>query len=132
MTRLLAETAARKPGSPALVDEAGTTTWGALQERTNRLIHALRAAGLRAGDTVALLSGNRREYFEVMSAGLHAGFFVVPVNWHWVARELAYVLDNSDAVALIVDHRFLPVAPEVLQSRERVLCMVRGAVEAGA
>ena len=91
MARLLAETAARKPGAPALVDEVGTTTWAALQERTNRLINALRAAGLRAGDTVALLSGNRREYFEVMSAGLHAGLFVVPVNWHWVARELAYV-----------------------------------------
>jgi len=107
MARLLAETAARKPGAPALVDETGTTTWASLQERTNRLINALRAAGLRAGDTVALLSGNRREYFEVMSAGLHAGFFVVPVNWHWVARELAYVIDNSDAVALIVDDRLL-------------------------
>src|SRR5262249_12901025 len=104
--RLLADTAARKPGAPALVDEAGTTSWAALQERTNRLIDALRASGLRAGDTVALLSGNRREYFEVMSAGVHAGVFVVPVNWHWVARELAYVLDTSDSVALIktVDH----------------------------
>src|SRR5262249_50784117 len=113
---------------PALVDEAGTTTWGALQERTNRLIHALRAAGLRAGDTVALLSGNRREYFEVMSAGLHAGFFVVPVNWHWGARELAYVLDNSDAGALIVDDRFLPVAQEALRAPESACCRLRVAM----
>jgi long-chain acyl-CoA synthetase len=128
MVRLLAETAARKPGAPALVDETGTTTWASLQERTNRLIHALRAAGLRPGDTVALLTGNRREYFEVMSAGLHAGLFVVPVNWHWVARELAYVLDNSDAVALIVDDRFLPVAQEALGAPESARCRLRVAM----
>ena len=34
----------------------------------------------------------------------------MPVNWHWVARELAYVIDNSDAVALVADERFLDVA----------------------
>src|SRR5215467_2029314 len=118
MARLLAATAARKPGAPALVDETGTTTWASLQARTNRLIHALRAAGLRAGDTIALLSGNRREYFEVMAAGMHAGLFVVPVNWHWVARELAYVVDNSDAAALIVDDRFLEVAREAVRAPE--------------
>src|SRR5262245_10392305 len=128
MARLLAEIAARKPGAPGLVDEAGTTTWASLQVRTNRLIDALRTAGLRPGDTVALLTGNRREYFEVMSAGLHAGLFVVPVNWHWVARELAYVLDNSDAVALIVDDRFLPVAQEALRAPESARCRLRVAM----
>jgi long-chain acyl-CoA synthetase len=128
MARLLAETAARKPGAPALVDETGTTTWASLQDRTNRLINALRTAGLRAGDTVALLTGNRREYFEVMTAGLHAGLFVVPVNWHWVARELAYVIDNSDAVALIADDRFLPVAAEALRSPETARCRLRMAM----
>src|SRR5262249_38230648 len=119
---------ARKPGAAALIDETGATTWAALQERTNRLINALGAAGLRAGDTVALLSGNRREYFEVMSAGLHAGLFIVPVNWHWVARELAYVIDTSDAGALLVDDRFLPIATEALRAPESVRCRLRVAM----
>jgi long-chain acyl-CoA synthetase len=128
MARLFAETAARRPDDPALVDERGTTTWRALDERTNRLIHALRAAGLRAGDTIALLAGNRREYFEVMGAGMHAGLFVVPVNWHWVARELAYVVDNSDAVALVADDRFLGVAREAAGAPEFARCRLRVAM----
>src|SRR5262245_10489651 len=107
MARLFADTAGRRPDAPALIDETGTTTWTDLNERTNRLIQALRDAGLRVGDTVALLAGNQREHFEVMAAGMHAGFFVVPVNWHWVPRELAYVVDNSDAAALIAGDRFL-------------------------
>jgi long-chain acyl-CoA synthetase len=128
MARVFADTATRKPASPALVDEAGTTTWASLDERTNRLINALHAAGLRAGDTIALLSGNRREYFEVMAAGMHAGLFVVPVNWHWVARELAYVVDNSDADALIVDDRFLAVATEAVRTPEAGRCRLRVAM----
>ena len=61
MATLLAKIAERKPETPALVDERGETTWAAFDERVNRLIHGLRAAGLAVGDTIALLSGNRRE-----------------------------------------------------------------------
>ena len=125
MARLFAGTADARPDSAALVDEYGETTWAALNARSNRLIHAFRAAGLRAGDTVALLSSNRREYFEVMAAGTHAGFFVVPVNWHWVARELAYVIDNSDAVALVADERFLDVATAAAGTPELARCTLR-------
>ena len=36
------------------------------------------------------------------------------MNWHWVADELAYVLDDADAKALLVGHRFLEIAEEAL------------------
>ena len=71
MARLFAGTADARPDSAALIDERGTTTWRRSTSARNRLIHAFRAAGLQAGDTVALLGSNRREYFEVMAAGMH-------------------------------------------------------------
>jgi long-chain acyl-CoA synthetase len=122
MARAFAQTVAGRPDANALVDERGATTWKTFDERVNRLIHALRAAGLGAGDTVALLTGNRRETFEVLAACAHAGLTVVPVNWHWVGRELAYVIDNSDAAALVVDDRFLPIAQEALKSADCARC----------
>ena len=128
MARMFVDTAAERPDAPALIDDRGSTTWAALSRRTNQLVHALRAAGLAPGDTVALLSGNRREYFEVMAAGMHAGLFVVPVNWHWVARELAYVIDNADAAALIVDDAFLRVAEEAVRAPETARCRLRVAM----
>jgi len=111
----IAAVAARKPDdAPALIDERGTTTWRELDERVNRLINALRAAGLATGDTVAVMSGNRRESYELLGAAGHAGWTQVPVNWHWVADELAYVLDNSDARALFVEAPYLDVARDAL------------------
>src|SRR4029450_4144921 len=59
---------------------------------------------------------------------MHAGLYVVPVNWHWVARELAYVVDNSDAVALIADDRFLDVAREATPAPEFARCGLRVAM----
>ncbi|MFN8038715.1 MAG: AMP-binding protein [Acidimicrobiales bacterium] len=110
MATLLAKIAERKPDEPALVDERGKTTWAAFDERVNRLIHGLRAAGLAVGDTIALLSGNRRELFEVTLAALHGGWVVVPVNWHWTSEELAYVINDSGAKALVVDGDFVATA----------------------
>jgi long-chain acyl-CoA synthetase len=85
----------------------------------------MRSRGLRQGDTVALLCGNRREFFEVMVAVMHAGLVVVPVNWHWVADELAYVMDDSEASALVVDGRFASVAAEACRDARTGTCVNR-------
>lgn len=110
MAVLLADHRRDRPSDAALVDERGTTTWDALAERVDRLVQALRARGLREGDRVALMAGNQREAVEVALACLHGGWLLVPVNWHWVAAELAHVLDDAGAAALVVDQRWLPVA----------------------
>ena len=112
MAQLIEGFAREKGDRPALVDEAGTTTWAELDGRVNRLVHALRARGLSTGDTVAVMSPNRRELFEVFLAATHGGWVVVPVNWHWSAAELAYVLGDAGAKALVVDPRYAEVAAE--------------------
>lgn len=110
MALLIEGFAAERGDRPALIDEAGTTTWAQLDERVTRLVHALRARGLTVGDTLAVMSPNRRELFEVHLAATHGGWVVVPVNWHWSAAELAYVLGDSGSKALVVDPRYAAVA----------------------
>jgi long-chain acyl-CoA synthetase len=98
----------------ALADERGTTSWVEFNERVNRLMSALTSAGLTKTDTLAILSENRREYYECMAAATHLGLRYVPVNWHWVAEEVSYVLENSDSNALLVSDRFAGLAAEAL------------------
>jgi long-chain acyl-CoA synthetase len=45
-------------------------------------------------------------YFAAMQAGL----YFVPVNWHLVGAEVAYILADCGAAALIADERFASVA----------------------
>ena len=73
MARMTAKHAIGREDVPALIDEIGITTWGDFDRRVNRLIHGLRSAGLAPCDVFATFCGNRREFFEIMTAAAHGG-----------------------------------------------------------
>ncbi len=110
MTHFPGKITAERGQDSALVDERGETSWADFNERTNRLVHAFRSLGLQPQDVIAVYAGNCREYYEIMMAATHAGLVYVPVNWHFSAEELAYVIDNSGAKALIAEGQFLDEA----------------------
>ena len=96
--------------TPAIIDEFGSITFAEYNARSNRLVHALRALGLDVGDTVGFLCGNRHELFTASNAVTHAGITGVPINWHFAADEVAYILDDSAAKAMLVDAEHLDLA----------------------
>ena len=120
--------AERRPDAIALRDEHGACTWSELDRRANRLIHALRAAGLRAGDTVALFAGNGRATFELMVAAHHAGLRYVPVNWHFTADELAHVLQDARPAALFTDTEHAGTAVRALAQVPKACAALRTCV----
>jgi long-chain acyl-CoA synthetase len=90
----------------ALVMADGTSiTYGELDRRSTRLAHALRARGLRAGGTLAIVMENRVEWAEAMWAGMRSGVHVAPLNSHLTAGELSYLLADSGAAAVITSER---------------------------
>jgi long-chain acyl-CoA synthetase len=98
---------------PALVDETGSTSWSELDSRVNRLMHFLRAQGVQPGERVAMLAGNCRENYEVFLAVAHLGVMVVPINWHFAAEEVEYVVENSSSRLLFLDPEFAAAATGV-------------------
>jgi long-chain acyl-CoA synthetase len=114
MAMLLEDLRAGRGDDPAVIDAEGCTTWAELDERVNRLVHHLRAAGVEPGDRVALLAGNRREIEEVLLACAHAGWLTVPINWHFAPDEVAYVLEDSAATALVVDGEHAQLAADAI------------------
>ena len=78
------------------------------------------------GPTVRWATGSpcswstERDDFTVAWGVRRAGLRGVPVNWHLTAAEVAYMVDNSDAVALIVSAGLIDVAEEVRKSNDRL------------
>ena len=114
MAVLTREAASARGDELALADDDDTRTWAQLDIRVNRLVHALRDAVLGSGDTISVVSGNRNEWFEVALACSHAGVVFVPVSWHLVASEMAYIIEDSGSKAVLVGHRFTDVVAEAL------------------
>ncbi|RLU83104.1 acyl-CoA synthetase [Streptomyces griseocarneus] len=78
-----------------------------LHAAANRLVHALRAeARLRPGDAFAVVLPNGEEMVTAYLAATQAGFYLVPVNHHLVASEIAWIVADSGAKALIAHERF--------------------------
>jgi long-chain acyl-CoA synthetase len=98
---LIAWWAAQGPDRPALFTAYGDRTYGELNANINRLVRALRARGLKAGDSVALMCTNRPEFLETFYAAQRAGFRLTPINWHLTGEEAAYIVENCEAKAFI-------------------------------
>lgn len=95
------------PSHVALLDAAGTaTTAGELLAAVNQLTHGLRARGLAPGDAVAAVLPNSVEALQLYLACLQSGWYLVPINFHLVAPEISYIVDNSDARILVAHERF--------------------------
>ena len=56
---------------------------------------------MREGDAVAMLMENNEHMHAVMWAARRCGLYYVPINTHLTAAEAAYIVDNSDAKAII-------------------------------
>src|ERR1700723_435525 len=96
--------AAQAPGKIAAV-MAGTgdrVSYGELERRSVQLAHVLHEAGLRPGDVVALLTENSLRAFEVYWAAMRSGLYITAVNFHLSPDEVAYIVSDSGAKALIV------------------------------
>ncbi|MDK0517821.1 acyl-CoA synthetase [Streptomyces sp. ML-6] len=83
-------------------------TAGRLHTEANRMVHGLRAAGLERGDAFAVVLPNGAEFFIAYLAAVQAGFYLVPVNHHFVGPEIAWILSDSGAKVLIAHERFAP------------------------
>jgi long-chain acyl-CoA synthetase len=79
---------------------------GELLGHANQLVHALRAQGLEPGDVVATVLPNCAEMIEIYLAALQAGWYLVPINHHLVAPEIAYILKDSGAKVFVAHERF--------------------------
>ncbi|MEU8586071.1 acyl-CoA synthetase [Streptomyces sp. NPDC048664] len=85
---------------------------GRLLSAANRLVHGLRAAGLRRGDAFAVILPNGVEFLTAHLAATQAGLYLVPVNHHFVGPEIAWIVADSGAKVLITHERFAETARE--------------------
>jgi fatty-acyl-CoA synthase len=87
----------------AVMAETGESlSYAELERRSVQLAHVLHEAGLRPGDVVALLTENSLRAFEVYWAALRSGLYITAVNFRLKPDEVAYIVNDCGATALIV------------------------------
>jgi fatty-acyl-CoA synthase len=120
MADQLARWARKTPDATALRFDGAGRSYAELDERVTRLARALADRGTVAGDRVAVLALNGLEVWEAYLAGVRLGAIVVPVNFRLVADEVAYVLTDSGATALVVDGAMAALAAKAREQAPAV------------
>jgi acyl-CoA synthetase (AMP-forming)/AMP-acid ligase II len=88
----LRRNAAKFPVKVAARDRFREVTYAELNGRVNQLAHGLLSLGVRKGDGIAVLVGNRIEHLEIMFATAKIGALAIPLDIKWKALELASVV----------------------------------------
>ena len=104
---LLAANTARA-AKPAFIDDLGTLSYGALDERVRRLAAALRALGVKREERVLLLMLDGNDWPVSFLGAAYAGIVPVAVNTLLTADDYAYMLEHSRAQAVLVSGALLP------------------------
>jgi fatty-acyl-CoA synthase len=127
------------PDKECIVFRDRRLTWRQVTERTRRLANVLSGAGLGARvngrkglaghesheDHLAIYLYNGNEYLESMLGAFKARVAPINVNYRYVAEELQYLLDNSQARAIVYHSQFAPTLAEVLPELPRLSLLLQ-------
>ncbi len=112
---------AKRAAKTAFIDDEGSLSYGALEERVRRMAAALRAAGLKREERVLLLMQDCNDWPVSFLGAMYAGLVPVAVNTLLTADDYAYMLENSRAQAALVSGGLLPVLKSAMTRSEHEL-----------
>ncbi|MFD5543438.1 long-chain-fatty-acid--CoA ligase [Streptomyces sp. NPDC127079] len=101
--------AGHRPDVTAVVCEDRALTYARLHQESNRIAHALRAAGAAPGARVAYLGKESEDYYAILFACAKSGTVLVPINWRLTAPEVSHILRDSGSAVLFLEEEFAPV-----------------------
>lgn len=103
LTALVRAAADRRPGHPALLAGARTLTWAQVDGAVDAAAAGLQGLGLASGERVVLALGNSPEHVAAYFGTLRAGLVAVPVSVRTTANELAGLVADAGARAVVFD-----------------------------
>jgi len=123
---LLTKTARTFPQRLAIAYGDDEWTYQQANERINKLANALTRLGIKKGENVAILLHNCPEFLETLFACFKAGIGTVPINFRLHPKECSFIIDNSEAVAVVLGDDFRDSLYALIHEMPRVkhtLCM---------
>jgi fatty-acyl-CoA synthase len=102
-----------QPNGTALRFVGKTVTWDGLHRRVVALADALSRRRVGFGDRVMILMLNRTEFVESVLAVDSLGAIAVPLNFRLTPAEIAFLVEDCEARAMITESVLAPVATGV-------------------
>jgi acyl-CoA synthetase (AMP-forming)/AMP-acid ligase II len=117
LTDPLAMHAAANGAAPAVFESSArggaVTSFAELNTLVNKLAHGLLGLGAQPGERIVWCGQNSLEVITTIHAARKANLTAVPLSYRFTADEMAYVVGNSDATAVVIDSEQAPMLASV-------------------
>ena len=113
---LLGRNLGDRPHKVAVIDAEGRYTYAEIAARAERAGAALIGLGLDPGDRVALVLQDGVDFVTSFLGAIRVGLVPIPLNTLFPAPDLAYILSDSGARAVVVSEPLTPVVSEAIES----------------
>jgi len=90
--------------------EGRETSFSDFRNNIANLSKALRASGISKDDRIAWIGKNSDRYFTLLFGAGRAGAVTVPIGWRLAPAEMAFILKDSEAVAVVASPEFADLA----------------------
>lgn len=107
----LERSAAAHGDADAIVFGTLRMSYADLVDEVARVASGLSALGIRPGDRILLMCGNRPDYVVALYAAFRLGAIAVPVDTRLKAAEIAYIATNCEAALIVYDDRLAQEVP---------------------
>jgi fatty-acyl-CoA synthase len=112
------------PNYEAVVYESRSYTWEQVYKRCVKFASALDKLGIKTGDTVSIMAFNTPEIFEAHYSIPMVGAVINAINTRLDPTTVSYILQHSDAKALIVDRQFHDVIEKALKNVKNKITII--------
>jgi acyl-CoA synthetase (AMP-forming)/AMP-acid ligase II len=129
VSELLSRNARKYPTQEAVVTDTERVSYKRLNELVNRFASSLQSLTIKASDKVVLFMPNTLEFVISYFAVQRLGAIIVPVNAKLTQAELEYVINNSDAKAVIAHEQLFEIAKSF--TNQSLVCIKTGTAANG-
>ncbi len=109
---MIAEAASRNPDGEALVCGDERMTWREVAEKSTQIAAGFKEVGLKPGDRIAVMLGNRIEFALALFGAAHLGLVSVLLSVRQQKPEIAYVLTDCGAKLIIHEDHLVDRLPD--------------------
>ncbi len=112
---MVAEAAARNPDGEALICGRERLTWREVAQTSMQIAAGFKEIGLKPGDRIALLLGNRNEFVLALYGAAYLGLVSVMLSTRQQKPEISYVLTDCGAKLLIYEDDMADRLPDAVE-----------------
>lgn len=90
---------------------------------SDQLAQAIYASGVREGDVIAIFMRNRMQYLQLIQACKKLGIYYCPINWHFTADEVSFIVADSGAKILFTESDLILNVVHALKDSLPIICV---------